>query len=81
MIAPDRIAQIQIARIGSRADHSAAHRTGGGTQSRITGSRANRGAARGTKQCTTCSAITRIGAATGEHQSRRKTNYHCRAHI
>jgi len=81
MVAPDRIAQIQIARIRGRADHGTAHRAGGSAQGRIAGSRANGSTACRTEQSTTCRAIARIGAATGKHQSRRKTNYHCRAHI
>ena len=81
MVAPHRITQIQIARIGGRADHSAANSAGSRAKGWITSSRANGSTACRTKQSTTCRAIPGIGAATGEHQGRRKTHYHCRAHI
>jgi hypothetical protein len=81
MIAPYRVAQIQIARIGDRADYSTADRTGSRAQSGITRRRANGSAAGRAEHSTTCRAITSTGAATGEHQCRRKTYYHCRAHV
>jgi hypothetical protein len=48
MVAPDGVAQIQVARIGGSANHRTADRTGRGTQSRIAGGSTDRGATRGT---------------------------------
>jgi hypothetical protein len=81
MVTPDRITQVQIARIGGCADSAARDRANRGARRRITGqrangratSRANHGAARQT--------ITGTLTATGNQQGRRKSQYHCRAHI
>jgi hypothetical protein len=81
MILPYRITQIQIARIGGRANHGTTHRAGSCTKCRITGGSTNRCTTRGTQQGTTGRAVTRIGAATGDQQGRRKTQNHCRAHV
>jgi len=81
MVTPHRVTQIQIARIGGRADHGTANSTGSRAQGGITSRRANGSAAGRAEQSTTCRAITGTGAATGEHQCRRKTHYHCRAHV
>jgi hypothetical protein len=81
MVAPHRIAQIQIARIGGRTDHRTANRANGRAQGGITGSSTNGSTAGRAEQSTARCAITSIGAATGEHQCRRKTYYHCRAHV
>src|SRR3954466_1772461 len=81
MVAPYRIAQIQCAWIGGRADHRTANRTGGSPKRRITRSRANRGAACGAQQGATARPVTRIGAAARDEQRRGKTHHHCRAHV
>jgi len=81
MVAPDRIAQIQIAGIRGRTDYRAANRTGGGTQSGIARRSADRCTAGGTQQGTTGRAVTWIGAATRNGQGRHKTQHHCRAHV
>jgi len=46
MVTPDRIAQIQVARIGRSTDHRAANGTYSSAQSRIAGRCTNSGAAR-----------------------------------
>jgi len=81
MILPYRITQIQIARIGRGTNHGTTHRTRGSTQSGITRSSTDRGTARGAQHGTAHRAVTRIGAATGDKQGRRKTQNHRRAHI
>lgn len=81
MVAPYRIAQIQIARIGGCSDHGAANRASRRAQGRIPDRSTDRGAAGRAQQSATCRSVTRIGTATGKHQGRRKTHYHCRAHI
>jgi len=81
MILPYRITQIQIARIGRGTNHGTTHRTRGSTQSGITRSSTDGGTTRGAEHGTAYRAVTRIGAATGEKQGRRKTHNHRRAHI
>ena len=81
MITPHRITQVQVARVRGRANHSATHRTGGGTKRGITGRSTDRRTASRAKHGTTDRPITRIGTATRDEQGRRKTHHHCRAHI
>jgi hypothetical protein len=81
MVAPDRITQIQVARIGGSANHSTADRAHRGTQSGIAGSGTDRGTTRGTQQGTTGRTVTRVGAATCDEQGRRKTHHYRRAHV
>jgi hypothetical protein len=81
MIAPYWITQIQIARISGRADHGAANRTDRGTQSGVTRRSADGGTTCRTQKRATGGPITRIGAATGNQQCRRKSyNQHMCAH-
>ena len=80
MVAPERIAQIQVARIGRRTDNTARHRTGSSTEAGISGRRTKGSTARCTDQRTASSAVTRMGAATGDQQGRRKTQYQSRTH-
>jgi hypothetical protein len=82
MVAPYRIAQIQIARIGRGADHCATNRAGGRAQSGISGRRTNSRAACRAQQSATCCPVTRVSTATRDEQSRGKTrNNHGCAHI
>jgi len=81
MITPHRITQVQVARVRGRANHSATHRTGGGTKRGITGRSTDRRAASRAQQGTTCRPVARGSTATRDEQGRRKTHHHCRAHI
>jgi hypothetical protein len=81
MIAPYRITQVQIARIGGSTDHRAAHRTNSSAKCGVTRSCADGSAAGGTQQGTARGTIARIGTATRDEQGRRETQNHCRAHI
>jgi hypothetical protein len=81
MIAPYRVTQIQIARIGSRADDSAGNRTSGSAQAGISRCCADHSTACSTDQGSAGGAITGVGATTRDQKSRGKScNQHSRAH-
>ena len=80
IVAPERIAQIQIARIGGGANNTARYRTGSSAEAGISGRRTKGSAARRADQRTAGSAVTRISAAAGDQQGRRKTQYQSRTH-
>jgi hypothetical protein len=73
MIAPHRIAEIQIARIGGRADNSTANRTNRGACRYAARGSTHKRTGTSTDQRTRSGAIARIGAATcqGQHGCRR----------
>ena len=75
MVAPERIAQIQIARIGGGTDNTARYRTGSSAEAGISGRRTQGSTARSADQRTAGSAVTRMGTAAGDQQGRRKTQY------
>ncbi len=81
MIAPYRIAQVQVTGIGGRTDHTARHRAGRGTQSRIARRRAEDSATGRTDQGAARGAVALVGAAARNQQTRGKPqNQHLCAH-
>jgi hypothetical protein len=67
---PERVSEIEFARIGRRADHGAGNRADRGTRTGVAGECSNCGTAARTDQSTGHSALTRIGAATGKEKGR-----------
>jgi hypothetical protein len=72
MIAPHRIAEVQIARIGSRTDDSAADSANGRARRRAARGRTHKGARTGTNKCARRRAIARVRAAAGQSQHRNR---------
>src|ERR1700744_5130065 len=69
VIAPDRIAEIEIARVRRRTDHRAADGAGRCTKSGIAGRGADQRAASRSQKTAARGAVTGISAATGQEQS------------
>jgi len=76
MIAPYRIAQIEVAGIGGRTNRAARDRASRGAQGGVAGCRTNRCAARRADQGAAGKPVTRVRAATSDQQGRRKSQYH-----
>src|ERR1700742_447988 len=73
VILPDRIPQVQGARIAGRANDAAGNRAGSSAHGGIARKSADGRATRGANHRATGQAVTRIGTATREQQGRGKT--------
>ena len=73
MIAPYRITQIEVARIGSRTDYRTTNRAGRGTQCGIASRRTNRCTTGRAQKRAAGGTIARVGTATRNHQGRGKS--------
>ncbi len=76
MITPHRIAQIEVARICGRTDHTAGNGTGRSAHGGIAGRSTDNGTTGSTDHCTAHGTVTLIVSATRKHKCRGKTRYH-----